>query len=139
MGSTSDYGYPAKVQSDLQRSADSAVLAAMQDLPPAPEGSQDLKSVHSSVHRYVTSNVDASFHVRDSNIDVGRYDPTTIYSNVSLLNDGTFDTVRVTLRRDSTANSPVSLFFAPVPGILESEVSATATATLVKPTLMSRP
>ena len=96
-----DYGYLAKVRSDLQRSADAAALAAVQDLIPTSAGIQDLQSVRQNVRTYVTSNIDASFQVRDADIEIGRYDPATIYSNVSLLNDGTFDTVRVTLRRDS--------------------------------------
>lgn len=131
-----DYGYLAKVRSDLQRAADAAALAAVQDLVPATDGTQDLQSVRDSVRAYVALNTNASFQVSNSDIEIGRYDPATIYSYVSLLQDGTFDTVRVTLRRDASANSPVSLTFAPVLGIRESDIVVTATAALVKPMQM---
>ena len=127
-----DYGYLLKVRTDLQRTADVAVLAAVQNLIPTADGTQDLDSVRSTLRKYVTSNTDNSFQVLDSDIEIGRYDPATIYSKVLLLNTGTFDTVRVTVRYDGTANSPVVLFFSLVLGIHEAPVIATATAVLQK-------
>jgi Flp pilus assembly protein TadG len=128
-----DYGYLLKVKSDLQRCADAAALACVQDLVPADDGTQDLAAVRARLRDYVTKNSDQSFTVLDADIAIGRYDPTTIYSNVTLLNSGTADAVRVTLRRDASANSPVSLFIAPVLGIPSAPVTATATAVLQKP------
>ncbi len=132
-----DYGYLLVVRTDLQRSADAAALAAVRDLIPAADGTQDLDRVRATVREYAAANVPIEdFTVPDSDIEIGRYDPATIYSNVTILNTGTFDTVRVTLRRDAVANAPVSLFFARVIGITETEITATATAVLQKATAL---
>lgn len=129
-----DYGYLLKVRTDLQRAADTAALAAAQDLIPDADGNQDLDAVRARLREYVPENTEDSFEILDADITIGRYDPSTIYSNsISILNNGTFDTVRVTLRYDATANAPVSLFFAKVLGLDSSPVTATATAVLQKP------
>ncbi len=128
-----DYGYLLKVESDLQRSADAAALACLQDLVPDENGNQDLAAVRATLRNYVTMNSDGSFQVLDADIEIGRYDPATIYSNVTLLNSGIFDAVRVTLRRDASANSRVPLFIAPLLGMQDAAVTATATAVLQKP------
>ncbi len=127
-----DYGYLLKVRCDLQRSADCTALAAAQELTPDSVGYQDLDAVRAAIRDYVARNIDTSFNVLDSDIDIGRYDPATIYTNVTLLNSGIYDTVRVTLRRDSQANSPVSLFFSRVIGNTSADVVATGTAVLQK-------
>ena len=128
-----DYGYLLKVETDLQRCADMAALAAVQDLVPADDGTQDLDVCRAAVRTYVESNFDPSFQVLDSDIEIGRYDPATIYTNVTLLNDGIFDAIRVTVRRDGQANGQVPLLFARALGINDSPVTATACAVLQKP------
>ena len=128
-----DYGYLLKIESDLQRCADHAALACLQDLVPASDGTQDLDQVRATLRNYVTMNLDPSFQVLDADIEIGRYDPATIYSNVTLLNDGIFDAVKVTLRHDATANARVPLFVARVIGMQDAAVTATATAVLQKP------
>ena len=129
-----DYGYLLKVRTDLQRAADLAALAAVRDLVPEANGNQDLAAVRATVRQYADANIQgvANLQVPASDIEIGRYDPSTIYSNLTILNDGDFDTVRVTVRRDTQANSPVSLFFARVIGMSDSGVNATATAVLRK-------
>lgn len=127
-----DYGYLLKVRSDLQRAADMTALAAVQDLIPNANGFQDRNAVVTTAKNYAAAHFGNAFSVRDADVQIGRYDPTTIYSQVTLLNSGVWDAVRVTLRRDVLANSPVSLFFAPVIGVDNSEVVATATAVLQK-------
>ena len=129
-----DYGYLLQVRTDLQRAADAAALAALQDLVPDSNGWQDLPATSAAVRTYAVANIGSSFQVLDSDIEIGRYDPSTIYSSVTLLNTGVFDTVHVGLRRDAQANSPVPLFFAPVLGIQDSGVTATAAAVLQKVT-----
>lgn len=126
------YGYLLKKRADLQRAADAAALAAVRDLVPDDNGNQDLALVKTTLRAYAAANVEdvTNFSVLDADIEIGRYDPATIYTNFTMLNTGTFDTVRVTLRRDSTANSGVSLFFASIFGINDSDVSVTATAVL---------
>lgn len=128
-----DYGYLLVVKTDLQRAADATVLAAVRDLIPAPDGSQDIDQVKDTIRTYARLNVGAAtFAVRNQDIRIGRYDPATIYDNLVIREDGIYDTVQVTLRRDSLANNPVSLFFARIIGITDSEVAATATAVLQK-------
>jgi hypothetical protein len=77
-----------------------------------------------------------SFQIPDSDIQIGRYDTGSIYSDVILLNDGTFDAVRVTARRDGSANPEVPLFFARILGMTEAPVTASATAILQKAAAM---
>src|SRR6056297_1968514 len=129
-----DCGHLLKSRSDLQRMADAAALAAVRDLVPDPYGYQDLDAVRSRVREYSAANLTdgSGFVVLDSDIQIGRYEPTSIYSGITLLDSGILDTVRVTLRRDDAANGPVSLFFGGVLGILDSEVRATATAIVQK-------
>ncbi|MGY8769312.1 MAG: pilus assembly protein TadG-related protein [Pirellulales bacterium] len=135
---TVDYGYLLDKRADLQRAADAAALAAVRDLVPTSDGTQDLDAVKARVREYAQANLTeiTNLSVLDADIDIGRYDPETIYSDVTLLNTGVLDTVRVTLRRDSTANSPVSLFFARVLGVNSSDVSVTATAVLQKASII---
>ena len=128
-----DYGYLLALRTDLQRAADQAALAAVQELIPAPDGTQDLDSVRAAVRHYAEQNLDLNnFQIDDADIEIGRYDPATIYTNFTILNSGIFDTVRVTLRRDDVTNGSVSLYFARVLGIEQSDVMATATAVLQK-------
>ncbi len=133
-----DYGYVLNVRTDLQRAADAAALAAVRDLVPDSNGNQDLAKVRARVREYARANVRgvAEFTVLDCDIEIGRYDPAMAYSTFTIENDGTFDTVRVKVRRDAQANSPVSLFFARVLGINNSNVAAAATAVLQKATIL---
>jgi hypothetical protein len=110
--------------------ADAGALAAMQDLLPADDGTQDLTAVRATVRSYVALNVDTPLEVLESDIEIGRYDPSSIYSGVTLLDWGIYDTARVTLRRDGQVNSPVSLFFTKVFGTQDAAVTVTSTAVL---------
>lgn len=128
-----DYGYLLKIRTDLQRSADASALAAVQDLIRLPDGTQDLNKARETVLAYARDNLaDSSFQVAPEDIQIGRYDPQTIYSSLTLLNTGTFDTVRVTLRRDGVTNPNVPLFFARLLGTQSAKVTAKATAILQK-------
>jgi Putative Flp pilus-assembly TadE/G-like len=132
-----DYGHLLKVRTDLQRSADAAALAAVQDLIRKADGTQDVAKARATAVTYARDNQrNASFSVPDSDIEIGRYNPQTIYSGVELLNDGTFDTVRVTLRRDGATNPAVPLFFARFLGMEQAPVTARATAILQKAQVM---
>ncbi len=133
-----DVGYLLKKRAELQRAADAAALAAVRDLIPDSNGDQDLDAVRATLRAYAARNVTDvnNFTVLDSDITIGRFDPETVYTDFTILNDGIFDTVRVTLRRDSSANAPIPLFFAGIFGILDSEVSASATAVLQKASIL---
>ncbi len=127
-----DYGYLLKVKTDLQGAADAAAVAAVRELVPNSSGAQNVNDVRMVAKSYAASNISSipNFQVSNSDIQTGRFDPSTIYTNVTLLNNGTLNTVRVTVRRDTQFNSPVKLFFAPVLGFSRCDVSATATAVL---------
>jgi len=128
-----DYGYLLKIRADMQRSADAAALAAVRDLIRQPDGTQDLDQARATARTYAKDNLeDGAFQVATSDIEIGRFDPQSIYSGVVLLGNGTFDTVRVTLRRNGSDNPSVPLYFARVLGATESTVQATATAVLQK-------
>jgi len=50
-----------------------------------------LDKVRSTVREYVCDNLgDMSFEVASEDIEIGRYDPHSIYSGVTLLNNGMF-------------------------------------------------
>ena len=133
-----DYGNLCMVRTDLQRSADMAALAAVRDLVPDANGNQDLAKVRATVRQYAAANVSnvENFTVLDSDIQFGRYEPSTVYTNFTMHNNGILDTVKVTLRRDSTANSPVTMFFARIFGVNSGNVTATATAVLQKASVL---
>jgi len=125
-----DYGHLLKVKCDLQRYADCAALAAVQNLVPDDFGNQDLEVVRTTVKKYVAKNLGGEFTVLDSDIEIGRYDPNSIYAKVTLLDTGIFDTVRIKLRRDSSANFAVTTFFANVFDSDSNDVTASSTAIL---------
>jgi len=133
-----DYGFLRVVSTDLQRSADAACLAAVVDLVPNPDGTQNLDIVRARVREYVQNNMSratggiSGFVVLDADIEIGRYDENTIYDSgpVTLQQTGIMDAVRVTLRRDGSANGEVPLYFAKVLGVDEKPVTVTATAVL---------
>ena len=133
-----DIGYLLKKRAELQRAADAAALAAVRDLVPDSNGDQDLDQVRETVRNYAAMNISdvSGFTVLDSDITIGRFEPETVYTDFTILDDGILDTVRVTLRRDGSANSPIPLFFAGIFGVINSEVSATATAVLQKASIL---
>lgn len=132
-----DYGYLVKVRTDLQRAADAAALAATQDLIRKANATQDVGQARATARDYARTNLgDAGFWIADADIEIGRFDPDTVYASVNLLADGTLDAVRVTLRRDGISNSLVPLMFARVLGHQRASVSASATAALQKAELL---
>jgi Flp pilus assembly protein TadG len=145
-----DYGYLTVVQSDLQRTADASCLAGVMDLIPNDTGAQNFALARNTAKRYANFNMgfepklnpdDGSFSygftVLDEDIVTGKYDPATINGTGPItLNSSSgviHNTMRVTVRRDGSANSPVTLFFARVMGIQNQNLHATATASLRRP------
>lgn len=129
-----DYGYMHVKQSHLQKAADASVLAAVRDLVPNDYGYQNYYATRSTARNYAaTNNQDVqNFHVHYHEIEIGKYDHAHIYSSVNIGSEGIADTVRVKLRRDSSANSPLSLFFAPVLGYDTANISVKSAAILQK-------
>ena len=131
-----DYGYLLVVRTDLQRCADAAALAAVRDLMPDALGDQTgaVDAARASVRQYANENLRSSqksLTIPNADIEIGRYDRTTINSGtVTLLNNGMLDAVRVTIRRDGSTNSAVPLFFGRVFGATQANVVVAATAVL---------
>jgi Flp pilus assembly protein TadG len=125
-----DYGFLLFVRTDLQRSADQAALAAVRDLLPDKDGSQDLEKVHQTIRDYAEMNLADGFSVQDADIQTGRFNRNTVYNSVQLLDKGTPDTVRITVRRDDSANSSVALYFARLFDRDHADVTASSTAVL---------
>lgn len=125
-----DYGYLLFIRTDLQRGVDQAVLAAARDLTPDAHGIQDLDQVRARVREYVALNLGDDFTVADDDIEIGKYDPDTIYGDLEILGTGPFDTVRVTVRRNDETTSSVSLYFARLFGRTHADVAAVSTALL---------
>ena len=139
-----DYGYTLTARADLQGAADAAVLAAARELTPDNYGWQGYSEYHARemVRNFANSNINAggSFQIPDADIEIGRYDPATIYSDgpLTLLDDGILDTVRVTLRQDGVTNDSIPLFFARALGFDQANVVVTATA-ILPPVKVLRP
>ena len=129
-----DYGVLTKERTDLQRAADAAALAGVLELARSGSTVQDLGAARNVVRAYVASNIGSPFNVADVDIEIGRFDPSQIYSNLVLLDTGVFDAIRVTLRRDGTNNPRVPLAFAPILGMQSVSVTVTAAAVLQKAT-----
>ena len=132
-----DYGFLLYIRADLQRSADHAVLAAVRELEPSEDGSQNLNSVRAKLREFAELNAGHGISILDEDIQIGRFNPVTVYTEFEILNDGIYDTVVLTLRRDDLANSSVSLFFAKLFGNQTTDVSVTSTAVLQKAKLLT--
>jgi Flp pilus assembly protein TadG len=138
-----DHGYAILVRTDLQHVADSAALAGVQQLmdPYAQWTVQShqrdqirtkaIASARAAAKQYAAYNQagNVSIQLQDGDIAVGFTDakgkfnanpPSTQFPN----------TVRVLARRDGSANGAVKLFFAPVIGTNETNLTSTASATL---------
>ncbi|MCR9295101.1 MAG: pilus assembly protein TadG-related protein [bacterium] len=133
-----DYSYLLKMRTDMQRAADASALAAVQNLIPNSAGTQDLAATRAAVREYANANLASNgisdFAVATDDIEIGRYDTQTIYSSVNLLDSGTFDAVRVTLRRDGSINPQAPLFFGRALGMSGASITVSATAVLQKAT-----
>lgn len=125
-----DYGMLLFVRADLQRSADQAALAAVRDLVPDEDGDQDLDQVQETLRDLAKMNLGDNFVVQNADIEIGRFNPSTIYKSLQLQNNGILNTVRVTVRQDNMANSSVALYFAKVFNRHYADVTATSAAIL---------
>ena len=145
----------ALTKSELQNAADAAALAGADKLADnyvlynlAGQTTDDKKqlvtgainTVKATAKTYAAYNSAggvASLSLLDSDIDVGFTDSKGIFKSSST--DTTYypNTVKVVMRRDASANSPLALFFAPVIGMDNLNVNASAGATLYGGTINS--
>jgi Flp pilus assembly protein TadG len=149
-----DISYIVLSQSELQNAADSAALAGAQQLmtnfttyslPNQTVATQTLliasamTSAKASAITYAAANAAgsvSSLTLLASDIDIGYTDASGKYTTYAVGNAYP-NTVKVMIRRDSTANQPLSLFFAPVLGTNSITLSASAASTLYTGTVNS--
>lgn len=133
-----DLGMVYNARSELQNAADAAALAAANTMVTQSAGvttatpgealqtAKTLSLANQSLNKPL-SLLDQDFTIGFWDEDAGAFDA----SRMGFSSDPSdLTAVRVTLRRDDLANSPVSTFFAGIFGIDTVDVSATATAFL---------
>jgi len=142
-----DMGYIVMARAELQNAADAAALAAAEQLEtyyvqyysPSADQSTVLSNGETAAKNFAKSYAsffkagNTSSVVLDTNNDVqfGYQDSSTAFTTT--IPSGAFpNTVQVTLRLDGGANTnpQLSLFFAPVLGMSNATVTATARATI---------
>ena len=142
-----DMGYVILSETELQSAADSAALAGCGQLMQGfvqynlPDQSADnqasimttyLGNARTYAKNYASYNGAggaSSLTLNDSDIEFGFTDGSNNYTPQPKYK-GYPNTIKVTMRRDSSANGGVSLFFAPVLGVRSQNLKATAAATL---------
>jgi Flp pilus assembly protein TadG len=124
-----DTGYIALAKTRMQRTADAAALAGAEMTATIPGQTQDQTAIKNEVKKYVALN-SPDLTVRDQDIVLCRYTPYyPAGSRLSYdLSTKPANAVQVTIRRDTTANNPLALFFAPVIGTRSVALAITATA-----------
>jgi Flp pilus assembly protein TadG len=143
-----DLSWKALSESELQNAADSAALAGAGKLGdnfvlyslPNQSSSTKATLISGAVSTAKTTAKTfaalnsaggvSNLALLDSDIDVGYTDSTGTYTSNATNANNYPNTVKVTMRRDSSANTPLGLFFAPALGISSANLIAPATATL---------
>jgi Flp pilus assembly protein TadG len=140
-----DVAWIVQSRSDLQSAADAAALAGAEQLmngfvqynTPSQTGlSTILSTAETSAKTYAknyagynTAGGVSSLTLKDADIEFGFTDASKNYTACPTYN-GFPNTVKVTMRLDSSANGALKLFFAPVFGMTSTNVTATAAATI---------
>ena len=142
-----DLGWIALTQSDLQNAADSAALAGagqmmngcvLYNLPNQANNQPGILSTAeagaiASAKQFAGLNAAggvSSLTLLSSDVEFGFTDASGNYTKSSSGSTTYPNTVKVTVRRDATANTPLGLFFGPVLGISTVNMQATAAATI---------
>jgi Flp pilus assembly protein TadG len=149
-----DLGYVTLAETELQSAADSAALAGcgqlMQgfvqyNLPGQSAANQvsilstSMSNARTCAKTYASYNGAggaSSLTLNDSDIEFGFTDASNNYTPVPTYT-GFPNTCKVTMRRDSSANGSVTLFFAPVLGVRSQNLKSVAAATLYAGTVNS--
>ena len=142
-----DLGYVVLSETELQSAADAAALAGagqlMQgfvqyNLPGQSAANKatilstaegNAKTYAKNYASYNAAGGVASLTLNDSDIEFGFTDSSNNYTPAPTYT-GYPNTIKVTMRRDSSANGDLVLFFAPVLGVKDQTLRATASATL---------
>jgi Flp pilus assembly protein TadG len=140
-----DIAWIVQSRSDLQNAADAAALAGVEQLmngyvqyslPGQTGKSTILNTAETSAKTYAknfagynTAGGVSSLTLNDADIEFGFTDASNNYTAAPSYN-GYPNTIKVTMRLDSSANGALKLFFAPVFGMSSTSVKATAAATI---------
>jgi hypothetical protein len=133
-----DIGYVMTTRNELQNVADAAALAAARQLGAIYQGmsydeQQDYVCDPSTIRPIARDvglrNQAGRRNITINNVDIiiGQWDATSLTFTQTLVHP---DAVQVTARRDSSANGPITTFFARILGIDTVNVTADATAAL---------
>ena len=136
-----DLGYVMVTRNELQNVADAAALGATRQLGVIYEGFSygqmptyvcDPALLINVAREIAVKNGAAgkAVAINDSDVTVGRWNASTKVLTPALIGP---DAVRVQVRRDSSANGPISTFFAMIWGKDTIDVTAVATAALTAP------
>jgi hypothetical protein len=149
-----DMGYMVLAETELQSAADSAALAGAEQLMQgfvkyhlpgqgatnqATILSSSLSSARTAAKNYAGYNSAggvSTLALNDSDIQFGFTDASNNYTPQPTFT-GFPNTIKVTMRRDSSANGALTLFFAPVLGANTQNLLATAAATIQGATINS--
>jgi Flp pilus assembly protein TadG len=141
-----DMSWLVLTRSELQNAADSAALAGANRLGDnyilyslttqttankAALISNAVSTAKSTAKTYAAANSAGgvnSLTLLDSDIDVGYTDGAGVFTSNSTNSSLYPNTIKITMRRDSTANASLSMFFAPAIGVSTMDVQAKATA-----------
>src|SRR5712692_4109059 len=130
-----DISWIALAKSELQNTAAAAALAGanklgdnyvlfnlpgQSSLNKTTLATAAISSAKATAKSYASSNAAggvSSLTLLDSDIDVGFTDANGVYTSYSKNSNNYPNTVKVTMRRDESANTSLNLFFAPAIGI----------------------
>jgi len=143
---TVDLGRAYVARNELQNVADAAALVAARELAWAYDkiakannqnssinvtipatGKTDIEGVATAIAAKHSVGGNSGITIAAGETRIGKWDPTTHTLTPTLVSP---DAVAVTVRRDGSQNTPLATFFAPVLGINNMSVTATATAAL---------
>ena len=135
-----DIGYALVTRNQLQNVADASALAAARELGHIYEGltlaqqaavtvSAERSTLVLTAQNAASANTagGVSISINDSDVIIGQWTSAT---KTLTPNADPPDAVKVTARRDASANGPITTFFAKIFGINTTNVSASATAAL---------
>lgn len=123
-----DSGFITLTQSELQNAADAGALSGARALAKGRD------SAINAVQKWAAKNIAAGKKVAivaAEDVEVGKWDDATAaFTPLSALSNQSPNAIRVTCRRTASRGNPLGLFFAPVIGVSNSDVIATAVAKL---------
>lgn len=125
-----DWGYITSTESELQNAADAGALSGARTLPAGRNAAIAAAQLWASKN---TAAGQAVATVADADVEIGVWDDDTASFTILPSNSAESpNAVRVTCRRTSARGNPLRLFFAPVIGTNQSDLTASAIAAIVR-------